>query len=122
MIRRPPRSTLFPYTTLFRSRALLEEASRVLAAATARTPAALLLLDLDGFKEVNDSLGHSAGDELLRQVGPRLRGGLRSSDVLARLGGDELAVLLRDSGLHEAQELAGRLRERLLQPFTAEGI
>jgi diguanylate cyclase (GGDEF)-like protein len=109
-------------TGLPNRRALLEEAGTVLGEASARRPAALLLLDLDGFKEVNDSLGHHAGDDLLRQIGPRLRGGLRSSDLLARLGGDEFAVLLRDSGLDEAQERAERLRELILQPFQVEGI
>jgi diguanylate cyclase (GGDEF)-like protein len=109
-------------TGLPNRRALLEEAHAVLATASARRPAALLLLDLDGFKEVNDSLGHHAGDQLLRQVGPRLRGALRSSDVLARLGGDEFAVLLRDAGLDQAQELAERLRELVLQPFSVEDI
>ena len=109
-------------TGLPNRRALLDEAQRVLAAATARRPAALLLLDLDGFKEVNDSLGHHAGDGLLRQVGPRLRGALRTSDTLARLGGDEFAVLLPHAALDEAQERAERLRELLLQPFTVEGI
>ncbi len=78
---------------------------RLVAAATARRPAALLLLDLDGFKEVNDSLGHHAGDHLLRQIGPRLRPALRTGDLLARLGGDEFAVLLPDAGLDEAQTL-----------------
>ena len=94
----------------------------MLGTATARRPAALLLLDLDGFKEVNDSLGHHAGDQLLRQVGPRLRGALRPIDVLARLGGDEFAVLLRDAGLDEAADLAERLLELVAQPFTVEGI
>ncbi|WP_141242940.1 putative bifunctional diguanylate cyclase/phosphodiesterase [Geodermatophilus obscurus] len=109
-------------TGLPNRRALLDEAQRVLAAATARRPAALLLLDLDGFKEVNDSLGHHAGDSLLRQVGPRLRDALRATDTLARLGGDEFAVLLPNSALDEAQERAERIRELLLQPFTVEGI
>ncbi len=109
-------------TALPNRRALLEETRTVLATASARRPAALLLLDLDGFKEVNDSLGHHAGDQLLRHVGPRLRGALRSSDVLARLGGDEFAVLLRDAGLDQAQELAERLRELMLQPFSVEDI
>ena len=109
-------------TGLPNRRALLEEAQTVLGTASARRPAALLLLDLDGFKEVNDSLGHHAGDQLLRQIGPRLRGALRSSDVLARLGGDEFAVLLRDVGLDQAQELAERLRELILEPFSVEDI
>ena len=109
-------------TGLPNRRALLEEARTVLLTASARRPTALLLLDLDGFKEVNDSLGHHAGDQLLRQVGPRLRKALRSSDVLARLGGDEFAVLLRDAGLDVAQERAERLRELLLEPFLVEGI
>jgi diguanylate cyclase (GGDEF)-like protein len=109
-------------TGLPNRRAFLDAAQRELDAATARHPAALLLLDLDGFKEVNDSLGHHAGDGLLRQVGPRLRGALRTSDTLARLGGDEFAVLLPHAALDEAQERAERLRELLLQPFTVEGI
>src|SRR3712207_6467639 len=82
----------------------------------------MLLLDLDGFKEVNDSLGHHAGDHLLRQVGPRLRPALRSGDVLARLGGDEFAVLVPEAGIDEAEGLAERLRQLLLQPITVEGI
>jgi diguanylate cyclase len=109
-------------TGLPNRRALFEQVNAVLATASARRPAAMLLLDLDGFKEVNDSLGHHAGDHLLRQVGPRLRPALRTGDLLARLGGDEFAVLLPDAGLDEAQQLAERLRELLLKPITVEGI
>ena len=108
-------------TGLPNRRALMEEAQRVLTTATARRPAALLLLDLDGFKEVNDSLGHFAGDTLLRQVGSRLRSGLGDRDVLARLGGDEFAVLLGEADLARAQDTAELLRELVLQPFTVEG-
>ena len=60
----------------------------------------LLYVDLDHFKEINDSFGHSAGDELLRQLGPRLIARLRDTDVLVRVGGDELAVLILDTELH----------------------
>lgn len=109
-------------TGLPNRRALLGRAGDVLATASARRPAALLLLDLDGFKEVNDSLGHHAGDHLLRQIGPRLRPALRSGDLLARLGGDEFAVLLTDAGLDEAEVLAHRLHQLILQPMTVEGI
>ncbi len=109
-------------TGLANRRALLLEGERVLATATARRPAALLLLDLDGFKEVNDSLGHHAGDQLLRQMGPRLEAGLRPGDLLARLGGDEFAVLIPEGGLDEAQARAERLREIVLAPFTVEGV
>ena len=109
-------------TGLANRRALLLEGERVLATATARYPAALLLLDLDGFKEVNDSLGHHAGDQLLRQIGPRLEPALGPGDLLARLGGDEFAVLVHEGGLDEAQERAERLRERVLAPFTVEGV
>ena len=109
-------------TGLANRRALLEGAREVLGTASARKPAALLLLDLDGFKEVNDGLGHHAGDELLRQIGPRMRGALRTGDLLARLGGDEFAVLLREAGLDEAHDLATRLRELILEPFTVEGV
>jgi diguanylate cyclase len=109
-------------TGLANRRVLLARADRALAAATAQRPAALLLLDLDGFKEVNDGLGHHAGDHLLRQIGPRLQPCLRTGDVLARLGGDEFAVLLPEATLDEAQALAERLREAVLQPFAVEDI
>jgi diguanylate cyclase len=108
-------------TGLANRRALLQQASLIIASASQSRPAALLLLDLDGFKEVNDGLGHSAGDDLLCQVGPRLRAALRAEDVLARLGGDEFAVLSPDTGLDEGRSVAHRLRELLLQPFTADG-
>jgi diguanylate cyclase (GGDEF)-like protein len=83
---------------------------------------ALLLLDLDRFKEVNDSLGHDAGDRLLVQVGRRLQGGLRPGDLLTRLGGDEFAILLEHTDRVEAEAVAGALRATLAQPFTLEGI
>ncbi len=109
-------------TGLPNRRALLESARAVVAAATTARPAALLLLDLDGFKEVNDSLGHGAGDQLLRQVGPRLAPALRPGEVLARLGGDEFAVLLPDVDLDAAAARAGVVHDLLRQPFTVDGI
>ncbi|MDP5183851.1 bifunctional diguanylate cyclase/phosphodiesterase [Blastococcus sp. BMG 814] len=109
-------------TGLANRRALLEQAQRVVTAATPERPAALLLLDLDGFKEINDSLGHTAGDDLLRQIGPRLRGSLRAGELLARLGGDEFAVLMPAASTAEARALAERLRDLLLAPFTVADV
>jgi len=84
---------------------------------------ALLLIDLDRFKEINDSLGHSYGDKLLCQVGPRLQSVLRDGDTVARLGGDEFAVLLPlVDGVGEARSVAERLREALHRPFDVEGV
>jgi diguanylate cyclase (GGDEF)-like protein len=84
---------------------------------------ALLLIDLDRFKEINDGLGHSYGDKLLCQVGPRLRSVLRDGDTLARLGGDEFAVLLPSvDGVEEARVVAERLRQVLHRPFDVDGI
>lgn len=78
---------------------------------------ALAFLDLDGFKGVNDTHGHSAGDELLRLVAQRLCGHLRSSDTLCRVGGDEFLLLLPDAGAAQAEAAAHKLLEVLRQPF-----
>jgi diguanylate cyclase len=83
----------------------------------------LLLIDLDRFKEINDTFGHQYGDALLTQIGARLRSAMRESDTLARLGGDEFAVLLPDiTDLSAATALAAKLRRSLETPFLVDGI
>ena len=84
--------------------------------------ATVLFLDLDDFKAVNDSLGHSAGDALLRAVGRRLRGCIRSEDTAARLGGDEFGILLDgDGGEPKALEVAKRVMSEIALPFAVDG-
>lgn len=86
------------------------------------TPAAVLFLDLDHFKEVNDLLGHAAGDELLKQVSERMSETLRQNDVLARLGGDEFAIIQKRIAQPEgAAQLAQRLIAILAEPFDLSG-
>jgi diguanylate cyclase (GGDEF)-like protein len=81
----------------------------------------LLLLDLDRFKEVNDTLGHHYGDELLIQVGPRLQEALREGDSIARLGGDEFVIVLTEIETHaEAAAIAERIRIALEEPFFVD--
>lgn len=104
-------------TGLANRRLFHERLAVALAGRAADQPLALLLVDLDGFKEVNDSLGHHVGDLLLSQIGPRLLGELRPDDVLARLGGDEFAVLLEAGDAAFATSVAERLRRALTQPF-----
>ena len=82
----------------------------------------LLYVDLDHFKEINDSFGHAAGDEVLRQLGPRLTGRLRDSDILVRVGGDELAVLIMDAGADYAVAVAQRLIAELEEPFVIDAV
>jgi diguanylate cyclase (GGDEF)-like protein len=87
-----------------------------------RRRAALILLDLDGFKAVNDGLGHDAGDELLRRLGDRLRPALRAEDVLFRLGGDEFAVLLPDVPADAADDCARRIHALVCRPVELDGV
>jgi diguanylate cyclase (GGDEF)-like protein len=84
---------------------------------------AVLLIDLDRFKQVNDSLGHHVGDALLRLTGVRLSDALRSGDLLARLGGDEFGVLVHGgAGTQPAADIAKRLRDVLQTPFVIDGV
>jgi diguanylate cyclase len=83
---------------------------------------AFLFIDLDRFKEINDSFGHPAGDELLRLLGARLKGALREGDTLMRLGGDEFAGLLIDVDAEEAEAVAVRLGEALEDPFILDSV
>ena len=85
------------------------------------SPACLFLLDLDGFKQVNDAHGHAAGDELLQQFAARLTGLLRPGDTAARLGGDEFVVLCEDTSPDRAAVIADRLREAASWPFDVAG-
>ncbi|WP_369070459.1 putative bifunctional diguanylate cyclase/phosphodiesterase [Kineococcus terrestris] len=82
----------------------------------------VLMIDLDRFKEVNDTLGHACGDDLLRQVATRLSTAIRGHDVLTRLGGDEFAVVLPGSGGADAHRVAERLRHALTGDLQVAGI
>ena len=84
--------------------------------------AALVYLDLDGFKLVNDTYGHAVGDEVLAIMGARLRGLLRSGDLLARLGGDEFVFLVRVENARAVESLVERVRHTLRQPVALGGV
>lgn len=88
--------------------------------AEAGTRTALLIMDLDGFKEINDTLGHNIGDLMLVEVGKRIRQELRDDDTVARLGGDEFAVLMHEGTGDEARDIAYRLVRAIEQPFLIE--
>jgi diguanylate cyclase (GGDEF)-like protein len=97
-------------------------AQLMLRARREQTPIAALFIDLDNFKAINDSLGHAAGDELLRAVSSRLTAVVRESDAVGRLGGDEFVVIASDLTFSAGPELiAERLLEALDQPFKLEG-
>ena len=105
--------------TLFQDRT--EQA--ILAAERKGGSAAVLLIDLDRFKQVNDSLGHPAGDALLIELAGRLRQAVRASDTVARLGGDEFALLLHDTaGPEDALVVAERVKTALVEPVTVDGL
>jgi diguanylate cyclase (GGDEF)-like protein len=81
----------------------------------------VLYLDLDGFKAINDDLGHTTGDELLVAFSERLRGSVRPDELPARLGGDEFAVLIEDGGVDVAEDVARRLTAAARDPFSIQG-
>src|SRR6476620_3911426 len=84
---------------------------------------AVMLMDLDHFKEINDTLGHHFGDLLLQEIGPRLSGVLRDNDLMARLGGDEFGIVLPDLPSEDvALRIADRVLEELEQPVAVEGL
>ena len=106
------------------NRTLFEDRVRHSVARTRRhgRGMAVLFVDLDDFKTVNDSLGHAAGDELLRQVAQRLNSWVRTSDTVARLGGDEFAVLVEEpEHPEEAQAIAQRIHTGMEQPYVIDG-
>ena len=111
--------TSLPNRVLFHDR--VEQV--ILAAKRAGSGAAVIVLDLDRFKEVNDTLGHPIGDLLLQQVGARIRGATREADSVARLGGDEFAVVLSTaSDPNAAAEVAERIQSALNTPFELDGM
>jgi diguanylate cyclase (GGDEF)-like protein len=110
-------------TGLGNRRHLLSELDRRLDSVSPRPhqpTLALLLIDLDHFKEINDSFGHPAGDAVLQEIGPRLRSIVRPGDVVARLGGDEFAVILDRADMAQAVSAAERLTAALEEPIVVE--
>jgi diguanylate cyclase (GGDEF)-like protein len=113
-----------PLTGLMNRAALTEALRRSLAlAARQKWSVAVVFVDLDQFKAVNDTLGHAAGDELLRQIASRLQGCLRESDLLGRLGGDEFIVVAEalHDGPRNAIELTDKLLAQMKRPFAVGG-
>jgi len=97
----------------------LEQATRL--AKRGSHAVAVMLLDMDRFKAINDTLGHTVGDQALREVGDRVRKALRESDVVARLGGDEFAVLLATGGADAPKVVAEKIHKALEEPLVIDG-
>lgn len=105
------------------NRRLLEDRLSVALAHARREESgmAALYLDLDGFKEINNTLGHAAGDALLQMVARRLKATVREEDTVARLGGDEFVIVLRVSGAGAATEVAAKVIDAVSQPYLIGG-
>ena len=111
-----------PLTGLANRRVLQDRWQEMTQSSGSRINAALLLIDLDGFKALNDSFGHDAGDEALVIVSDRLRDCVRAGDLVCRMGGDEFAILLPPAVSRERVEaLCETICDRLSQPFTLAG-
>jgi diguanylate cyclase (GGDEF)-like protein/PAS domain S-box-containing protein len=113
-----------PLTGLANRRKLFARIEEAIAQAKAsRLKLPLLLIDLDHFKELNDTLGHQAGDRLLQEIRPRLMAGVPEADLIARVGGDEFALLLPPgSTAEQAEAAASRLLREIEQPFRVQGL
>jgi diguanylate cyclase (GGDEF)-like protein len=110
-------------TGLPNRRLFLDHLATWIASAKRRgTLVGMVMMDLDRFKEINDTLGHSLGDDLLVEMGRRLRQTIRESDTVARLGGDEFAVMFESAAAANAVELAQRIGRALETPFTLGGV
>ncbi len=111
--------TGLPNRSLFRDR--IDQA--ILGANRSSASVGVLIMDVDRFKEVNDTLGHHSGDLLLEELGTRLRGALRQSDTVARLGGDEFGIVLPTAQtVGDLAEVADRIRDALREPFVMQGL
>ena len=84
-------------------------------------PMALFVLDVDGFKALNDALGHAAGDTVLRETAARLQASVRASDTVARLGGDEFVIVAVDADPRDAELIRAKVRQRMEEPIAVEG-
>lgn len=112
-------------TGLF-SKTWFESHLREAARNSSNEPYALIVMDLDHFKEINDTFGHQAGDQVLQKVGDTLKQSVRSSDLAARIGGEEFAILLKGTSLEAAIRVAEKIRKRIMkirkpnrEPLTA---
>ena len=108
-------------TGLLNRRAFRDAASAILARRDPSRGSVLAVLDLDGFKAVNDSRGHPAGDQILELVAAAIRTNLRVRDVAGRYGGDEFVIFLSDCGLPEAERILQRVRKIISSVSTATG-
>jgi diguanylate cyclase (GGDEF)-like protein len=109
-------SSLDQLTGLLNRRGLEERAGRLFQDVfTRHRPLAVMFADLDGFKGINDALGHHVGDAVLRKVAGLINASVRDSDVAARYGGDEFVVLMPDTSLHQARQVAERLQDAVVQ-------
>ncbi len=108
-------------TGLGNRRALYERGGALLQAADRDDRIALILIDLDNFKQINDTLGHHAGDKLLRETGRRLAARMVDPDLLVRLGGDEFALLITLAPADDGRQITERILDRLTEPLVIDG-
>ncbi len=114
-------SHLDPLTGLGNRRLFDEALENLLSRTSLYRSVALVVLDVDNLKQINDSAGHLAGDQALRHVAQAIRASIRERDLAARIGGDEFAIILASGGLRGAQQIASRIRERLQEQPSEPG-